>query len=75
MIAKVAAGCAGAAALAYLAFTLWVATLPKLDPTGALDSAPAIRAMIEGHPVLNASSGRVLTKTGWPFFERYSPQD
>jgi hypothetical protein len=54
-------------------FIAWILTLPRLDPTGNNDSAPAIRAMIEGRPVLNLASGWPMTRTGWPFFESYSP--
>lgn len=54
----------------------WVLSLPRLDPTGNEDSAPAIRAMIEGNAVRNVASGWPMTRTGWPFFSSYgAPND
>jgi hypothetical protein len=52
----------------------WYWSLPRLDPTGKYDSSAAIKAMIDDRPVVNASSGWPMTRTGWPFFERYSPK-
>lgn len=51
----------------------WLLSLPRLDPTGHEDSGPAVQAMIEGRVVRNAVSGWPMTRTGWPFFESYSP--
>jgi hypothetical protein len=62
-------------ALAAAAFTAWVVSLPRLDPGGREDSSAAVVAMIEGRAVRNVSSGWVMTRTGWPFFERYSPPE
>lgn len=60
-------------ALSASTFTAWLFSLPRLDPRGIEDSAPAIRAMIDGRAVRNAASGWPITETGWPFFERYTP--
>lgn len=69
------ASCAlGIAAVGAAGF-VWLTSLPRLDPTGREDSAPAVLAMIEGRAVRNVASGWPVTKTGWPFFERYSPKD
>jgi hypothetical protein len=54
---------------------LWLFTLPELDPTGQQDSSDAMRAMIEGRAVLNTATHWPVTRTGWPFFEQYSPKD
>lgn len=52
---------------------VWLLSLPRLDPTGREDSSAAIRAMIEGRAVRNVATGWPVTKTGWPFFDSYSP--
>lgn len=42
---------AGVVAISWLGIGVWTRTLPHLDPTGRIDSAGALRAMIDGHTV------------------------
>lgn len=43
-------------------YNVYVGTLPKLDPTGRNPSDEAFLAMIQGKPVYDLGSGRILTR-------------